>query len=303
MGIQRTYHFIDIADCNMCGRPAGDARVIGGRLNRSQGLRPRQRKGIGVSICRCRGCGLIFPNPQPQPMSLSDHYGVPPESYWKEAYFAFDPDYFSRTIRHAKELTDFRDGMTALDIGAGIGKASLAMKNAGFEVWGLEPSEPFRQRAIANTGLPEERLIQAPVEAADLPEGSFDFVTFGAVLEHLYDPSAAIARALDWLKPGGVVHIEVPSSDWLLQKIIDLYYTFCLTNYSTHISPMHAPFHIYEFTLKSFLQNGEKMGYDVVRHYYDVAGILHFPKLAHPVLREIMKCTDTGMQLTVWLRR
>jgi 2-polyprenyl-3-methyl-5-hydroxy-6-metoxy-1,4-benzoquinol methylase len=42
------------------------------------------------------------------------------------------------------------------------------------------------------------------------PEAHFDFITFGAVLEHLYDPSMSIHKAMSWLKPSGIMHIEVP---------------------------------------------------------------------------------------------
>ncbi|MBK8291297.1 MAG: methyltransferase domain-containing protein [Flammeovirgaceae bacterium] len=53
------------------------------------------------------------------------------------------------------------------------------------------------------------------------PENSFDFISFGAVLEHVYSPADSILRTLRWLKPNGIIHIEVPSSDWLINKIIN----------------------------------------------------------------------------------
>lgn len=287
----------------MCQRSTADARLIGLRLNGSQGLRPRRRHGITVSIHRCRECGLIFPNPQPQPEQLSDHYGVPPEMYWKRNYFNIDSEHFDDQINTAKGLLHFNDGMSALDIGAGIGKTAIKLSQSGFDVWGIEPSEPFWRQAIENTGLPDSRIIQAPIESAKLPFEHFDFITFGAVLEHLYDPSGAISRALCWLKSNGVIHIEVPSSDHLIQKLIDIYYTLSFTNYTTHVSPMHNPFHIYEFTLNSFAKNGDINNYKVIEHKYDVATIYHFPSLIQPLLRSIMVATDTGMQLTVWLKK
>lgn len=213
-----------------------DAKVIGIRLNRTQGKRPRNKSGIAVSVCRCRGCGLIFPNPLPRPQSLADHYGVPPESYWKAAYFENNERYFGKQIEDAKRLIGFRDGMTALDIGVGIGKSARALREANFDVWGIEPSEPFRANALEFTGLPGERIQLAVVEEAEFPDASFDFITFGAVLEHLFDPSEAIARSLAWLKPDGVIHIEVPSSDHLVSKIINLYYRLIGTNFVTNIS-------------------------------------------------------------------
>ena len=39
--------------------------------------------------------------------------------------------------------------MTALDIGAGLGKAMLSLENSGFDTFGLEPSIPFHEKAIS----------------------------------------------------------------------------------------------------------------------------------------------------------
>jgi 2-polyprenyl-3-methyl-5-hydroxy-6-metoxy-1,4-benzoquinol methylase len=246
---------------------------------------------------------LIFPNPLPRPQHLSDHYGVLPESYWRNQYFEHDERYFGKQIARAKPHLDFHEGMTALDIGVGIGKAATALVRAGFDVWGIEPSEPFHAKALEFTGLPPERIQMTSVEEATFPEESFDFITFGAVLEHLYDPSRAITRALTWLKPKGLIHIEVPSSDHLVAKIINSYFRLIGTNFVTNISPMHPPFHIHEFTLESFRLNGASSGYEIADHYYDVASIYHLPRIVHPLLRVLMARTNTGMQLTVWLRK
>jgi ubiquinone/menaquinone biosynthesis C-methylase UbiE len=47
---------------------------------------------------------------------------VPPQAYWSESYFQYDESYFAREIAIAKQMLDFRPGMTSLDVGAGIGK-------------------------------------------------------------------------------------------------------------------------------------------------------------------------------------
>ena len=101
--------------------------------------------------------------------------------------------------------------MRALDIGAGIGKGMEAMRAVGFETWGLEPVRaPFRDRAIAN-GIPAggEPAASARWDAEYEPE-TFDFIAFAAVLEHLHDPAGGLERALGWLSPGGLLHVEVP---------------------------------------------------------------------------------------------
>lgn len=69
-------------------------------------------------------------------------------------------------------------------------------------------------------------------------------------------------------------------------------------------SPMHSPYHIHEFSLASFEKHAARnAGFEIAPHHYDVASIFHLPGVLHPLLRYIMQRTDTGMQLTVWLRR
>lgn len=300
----KTYHFHQVDACNMCGKDASTAKVLGMRLNQSQGKNPRNKTGIAVSICKCRNCGLNFPQPMPIPNDISDHYGIPPNEYWKnDSYFEIDPNYFGRQISDAKRLLSFKEGMKALDIGLGIGKAAIAMKNAGFEVWGIEPSEPFLNKARELTGLPDDRLQHTPIEEAKFQDDFFDFISFGAVLEHLYDPSSCIQKAMEWLVPGGVIQIEVPSSNHLMTSFLNFYFRGKGTNFVTNLSPMHAPYHLYAFTLDGFRINGQMNGYKVDYHYIDVASIRHVPKVFHPLLRTWMKARQSGMQLTVWLRK
>jgi len=103
-----------------------------------------------------------------------------------------------------------------------------------------------------------ERLKLGMIEDIEYEDESFDFMTYGAVFEHLYHPARALEKTIKWLKPGGIVHIEVPSSKHTVAKLINLYFKLRGTNYVSHISPMHSPFHLYEFGLKSFLKSLER---------------------------------------------
>lgn len=296
-----TYKFRTADSCNMCGAPADQLHVLGMRLNRSQGFRPKRQTGIAVGVRQCAVCGLIFADPQPEPERFEDHYGDA-EEYWKEEYFREDNDYFSTEIAEAKSLIGDANKPRALDVGAGIGKAMRSLAAAGFDTYGMEPSENFRQLAIKG-GIDPTRVSLAGVENASFEHDSFDFVTFGAVLEHLASPSVALRRALDWLKPGGIIQAEVPSSRWLMSRLVNLYFRLRGTNYVTNISPMHAPFHLFEFDLRSFELHGRRFGYEVALHRYAVCEIEHFPRFVHPLLRWYMARSKTGMQLTVYLRK
>ena len=296
------YTFTSIEKCNMCGASAAKTRVLGKRMNRSQGKRPTKKIGITTTVVQCRCCNLIFSNPMPVPTSISQHYGSLPESYWKPSYFEFDAKYFKDQIDTFFKLHPEHNELRALDIGAGIGKCMIALRDRGFDAYGFEPSEPFYSRALEKMSIARDKLQLSSVEEADYPAEYFDFITYGAVLEHLYDPSSAILKTMKWLKPNGLIHIEVPSSAWLTNKIYNVLYRLQGLDYVGNISPMHPPFHLYEFGLKSFQQHAQQHGHEVAFHKFMVAST-YLPKVLDPILKPLMAKTDTGMQLEIWLRK
>ncbi len=169
------------------------------------------------------------------------------------------------------------------------------MEQAGFTVHGIEPSEPFYRKALEQLGGDTERYRLAYIEDAQFSGGYFDFDTFGAVLEHINDPAAALEKAFKSLRPGRIVHAEVPSSDHRIARLINTYYRLLGSNFVTNISPMHPPFHLHEFTLRSFRENALLTGYTIAAHHYDVCSIHHLPRVLHPPLRLWMERTQTGM--------
>jgi len=302
-GPLKKYYFEEISVCEMCGDDTTGHIVMGQRLNQSQGFSPKKKTGIAVSIMKCRKCELIYSNPQPIPFDIQDHYGTPPEEYWRPAEFEWHPNYFGRQIGIVKELLPFKQGMKALDIGAGLGKCMISLQNAGFDAYGFEPSVPFHERAIAKMKIDPSRLKLGMVEDLEYPENFFDFITFGAVFEHLYHPADSLKKVLRWLNPGGIIQIEVPSSRHFVSKLINLFYRLRGTSYVTNLSPMHNPFHLYEFGLKSFQEAQKKMNFSIVKHHYDVCDINPVPSFLHSPFRKYMEWTDTGLQLTVYLRK
>jgi len=286
----------------MCGSDTKNHIVMGRRLNRPQGRKPKKKIGISTTIVKCTDCNLIYSNPMPVPGNIEDHYGIPPESYWREEYFQLSDSYFQLEINKLKTLMKIEPGSKALDIGAGIGKSMIALERARFDAYGIEPSEPFYDRAIKKMGIKEDRIKHASLENAEFPANTFDFITFSAVLEHLYAPGASIEKAMNWLKPNGLMHIEVPSSKWLINKLVNYYYKYTGTDYVANLSPMHRPFHLYEFGLESFHKNSKINNFEVAAYEYFVCPT-HMPKSLDFILKPYMERTKTGMQLTVWLRK
>lgn len=303
-----SYTFLPQATCLMCLTPSARNAVLGLRLNRRQGWKPRLSSGFAVTIRRCSTCRLTYPDPLPLPGCIEDHYAVPPETYWTDEYFELSDRHLFEEISRAKNLlfhsvSDISISLKALDVGAAIGKGMLALEREGFNAWGLEPSPTFRRMAIDRMGIQSDRLQLSSIEKAQWPADHFHYITFGAVLEHLYDPAFCIERALSWLKPGGVIHAEVPSSDYLLHHLLNGYYRLIGTSYVANVSPMHSPYHLYEFTPQSFESLGQRLGFMLADHSYHPASGRFVPRQLYPFFFRWMKATKTGMQLTVWLRK
>ena len=298
----KTYHFFDHATCEMCGLSEEVFKILGRRLNSSQGRKPHRVSGISTTIKKCTNCGLVFSDPMPIPQNILDHYGTSPESYWKEEYFKIDPTYFTKQIAEFKSLVP--DGKTALDIGAGIGKGMIAMENAGIKTWGIEPSEPFFKMALDKLHIDPSRLQCSPLEKIDFPKEKFDFITFGAVLEHLYYPGQMIEKVLHWLKPNGVIHAEIPSSTYFMTRLHNWFYKISASDYVANLSPMHVPYHLYEFSLESFEKLGVRLNFEIA-NYQSYVGPIYggVPKIFQKPLKRYMKNNNSGMQLEVWLRK
>ena len=96
-----------------------------------------------------------------------------------------------------------------LDVGCSRGATAAALRRRGVRwVAGIEP-DPEDAAAAAEV---YDHVLCARLEAVGEDfVGRFDAILFGDVLEHLEDPSDALARVRPWLTPGGVVVASVPN--------------------------------------------------------------------------------------------
>ena len=298
-----TYTFVDVVACNMCGTPAEESKTMGFRLNKSVGLKTKGKTGVSIAVRKCRRCGLIYNSPLPIPDSINQNYDLDVNEYWDHLDKLEDLDNQKEAIDQygvLQNLTAPFQNKTALDIGSGIGQTMLALKKHGFDVYGLEPSPSFYHKAIEWTGFDSDKFQLSSLEDASYPENTFDYISFLNVLEHLYDPDKAIQQTLNWLKPGGLMFICIPNANWLSAKAINLFYKCMFSDFVTNTSPMHVPFHLYEFSEKSFLKNAAKNGYEIAK--IEVKTSMPINKI-DKLLTPIQRITGTGLRLDVWIRK
>ncbi|MBL7843756.1 MAG: class I SAM-dependent methyltransferase [Cyclobacteriaceae bacterium] len=294
-----TYRFVYADRCNMCGRT--DFNVLGKRLNQHQGRNPKQKIGITTTVVQCRACGLIFANPLPIPQRIADHYEVPVDLYFGEQLKEIPETYFQHEINTFKAIYPARASMRGLDIGTGLGGVMKALIRNDVDAYGLEPSKSFYEYALTR-GFPSDRLFNQSLEEASFPDSFFDLILFSAVFEHLYDPNQALVTALRWLKPGGLVYIGVPSNRIFVQLLANLFYRLRGMDYVSNISPMHAPFHLYEFGKETFEKNAQLNNYSIAQVDFWTTHDYVFAK-PNPVIKIITKLTRTDMNMILWLRK
>jgi ubiquinone/menaquinone biosynthesis C-methylase UbiE len=91
-----------------------------------------------------------------------------------------------------------RQGMLALDVGAGTGIAAMQLADAGAEVLAVEPDERMARVAAAK-GI---RVEQKTFEEWQPAGRHFDLVVFAQSF-HWVDPEAALQKVAAILRPGG----------------------------------------------------------------------------------------------------
>jgi SAM-dependent methyltransferase len=148
---------------------------------------------------RCDACG-----------TAATSEPAPEDAYETGAYTPVPPR-LARPVRGLKRWAQrlvtrilrrggVRPAARILDAGAGAGALVDLLRRAGYDAYGIEPR---RREAGA-----------APVLAEAVEEhraSDVDAVVMWHVLEHLDDPRAAVAKAAEWLRPGGHLLVGVPN--------------------------------------------------------------------------------------------
>lgn len=210
-----------------------------------------------VRIHRCGTCGHRVTRPAMPDVAplyadrLSDDY-LTRDSGWLRQIRQF---VFRRTA--AAILADAPTPQKALILDYGTGNGMLAgaladAKGPDSQIIGLD----FFETAPVSIGAAAYRSFAAAKSLA----GQADLLTCFHVLEHDDDPHAMLRRLTDFLKPGGVIVLEVPNAD-------------CVWNpwFGRHCANWYAPFHRLHFSRRSLRTLCETNGLEIIEER-DICG-------------------------------
>ncbi|MFI6924919.1 class I SAM-dependent methyltransferase [Nonomuraea spiralis] len=127
-----------------------------------------------------------------------------------DAYDAGRPTYPDELYRALTEVSGVElDGATTVDVGAGTGILTHALRARGSQVIAVDPGAEMLARLVSRTagaggGRPAVAAVLADGNALPLADGVADLVTY-AQSWHWLDPVVSIAEARRVLRPGGAI--------------------------------------------------------------------------------------------------
>lgn len=121
-----------------------------------------------------------------------------------EVYERGRPGYAEVTVDWALEPVRDRPALRAMDLAAGTGQLTRALRARGVDTVSVEPSEAMRKRLAR--AVRAATVLAGSAEEVPLPGDSVDLVVVGQAF-HWFDREPALAEIGRVLRPGGVLAI------------------------------------------------------------------------------------------------
>ena len=117
------------------------------------------------------------------------------------------------------ELPASGEGAAWLDVGCSFGHLLGEAREAGFEVFGIEPDEKAHAAAVERLGA--DSVALGLLEPGSRPEASADLISMLDVLEHVpLESMTEVATTVKrTLRPGGLWVIKVPTTEGLYYRV------------------------------------------------------------------------------------
>lgn len=206
------------------------------------------RLGEVYSLVQCKTCAFISTHPLPDTNSLKKYYD---QDYWQNSagkiHGLLDMFYKLRMhgiIKAIKRMAP--PGGRILDWGAGDGSFLRLLEEEGFKGAGID---------IYSAESPNRKLINSSIQNAPFQDESFDAITCFHVLEHIDEPVPSLKKAMQLLKPSGILILEVPNIE-----------SFSFKLFKRNWYPLDIPVHVNHFSLPVLQKILDTVGNNEIRH-------------------------------------
>jgi SAM-dependent methyltransferase len=164
-------------------------------------------------LCRCDSCGHVAQIPQPSKPELDEAYSVSYSPYrpgWRQGGWPLWKILRNITTRRRMHrLKRYASGSRLLEVGSGAGDFLFAAQKAGWRVSGVEYNPDMAQ--ILRSELKVD-VRSGQLESGTWPVGEYDVVALWNVLEHVPDPLDTLLKSSSYLRKGGTLFIQIPTS-------------------------------------------------------------------------------------------
>ena len=206
--------------------------------------------GESFELYKCASCELIFTQGYPKESEIARYYqsdeyishSDTSKSFSNKLYKIAREIMLKRKRKFVEKKTGMRKG-SLLDIGCGTGYFAGSMKEAGWQVTGIEVDKKAREFAAQRFKL----KVLSPDQITFIPSKSIDCITLWHVLEHFHDPLRYLSQISNLLKPGGVCIVALPNCS-----------SYDAIHYGKYWAAYDVPRHLWHFqpsSFNSFLEN------------------------------------------------
>ncbi|RTL36260.1 MAG: class I SAM-dependent methyltransferase [Candidatus Melainabacteria bacterium] len=251
--------------CNNCGSPDSEFVTTGVEHEYDNTTKDE------FTVVKCKHCNLHYLNPRPDVSELETIYPAEYYAYHLQTknvesenrdsllYRARKFVYLNR-LEKALSHCLANEELKVLDIGCADGRAlnwykKIESKNVRTFGVDFDPIAVQKAREAGHT------IYEGLFEEAQIPQNFFDMAVATHVIEHVANPKAFAKRALDVIKPGGILLLETPninSFDAMLFR-------------HRHWGGYHFPRHWVFYDADTITNLMKELGFDIIEIRYHPA--------------------------------
>ncbi len=236
------------------------------------------RYDIPRKVVQCTNCSLIsLENPTDDVMDYSGteyrslHGPILGKKVTAKEMFDIQIQFQQERLDHVKNLLN--SSSKVLEVGCSTGHFLHTIKNHVDEVVGIELDKSHAKFARENCDL---KVYDRPINETHIPENYFDVIFMFQVFEHIPNPIEFLSLYKKYLKPNGIIYIEVPNVKDALLSIYDI------PSYQKFYFRLPHVYYYSELTLQKILEKAGFSGTTKTIQEYTIFNHLHWLLTGNP---------------------